>query len=103
MKTKILSTLLLLSLLAFALSACATSTCRRRDNWFAKSCVGTDVTYVPDATCEDTLKQCDAPHVQAFESYVACLESQKTCSLQGVSSCAQQYPGGVNLMCPKAG
>jgi hypothetical protein len=99
MNRKISSALLLTSIFAVSLSACSASICQRKDRWFARHCSGTDVTYAPDASCEETLKHCDDAHKQAADLYVMCLESQNQCTLQGVSSCAQQFPAGVNLMC----
>lgn len=93
-------TLLAATLLAPALlSACASSLCERRDNFMHNTCTGTNMTYSGDPMCEQKVAKCDAAHLSQFEGYVACLEQKKICSMEVLSSCAQKYPGGVNLVC----
>jgi hypothetical protein len=87
--------------IASFLSACSgPNACVRKDRWFQSRCAGTDVAYSPDPNCEFNLEHCDVGHVQQFNSYVSCIESQNVCSLDAINSCQQQFPGGVNLMCP---
>src|SRR5262249_51905172 len=100
MNTKIALAAAFASLLAFAASACSgPSACVRKEKWLASHCAGTDVAWSHDATCEDSIKRCDEAHMAQINGYVACLESQATCSLDTMNACQAQYPGGVNLVC----
>ncbi len=81
------------------LSACAASLCERRDNFMHSSCAGTNVTYGGDPMCENKIKKCSPAHLAQFEGYVACLEAKKVCSMEVLASCAERFPGGVNLVC----
>jgi hypothetical protein len=87
--------------LSLLVSACSgPNACVRKDRWFQSHCTGTDVAYSPDPNCEFNLDHCSAGQVQQFNSYVACIEQQNSCSLDTLNACQAQYPGGVNLMCP---
>ncbi|MEM1024269.1 MAG: hypothetical protein AAGD10_01505 [Myxococcota bacterium] len=86
-------------LLALLASACATDICARRDAFFARSCVGTDVSYTPDAMCRERIEHCSVEQREAFAAYVQCLETANRCSMEVVASCARRHPGGVNLSC----
>jgi hypothetical protein len=88
----------LLSMLA--LSACASNYCQRKESWLKNTCVGTDVTWSHDATCENALENCDEGHIAQANAYVACLEASNVCSLDVMAACQAKHPGGVNLQCP---
>ncbi len=81
------------------LSACAASLCERQDNFMHKTCAGTNMTYSGTPMCEQKVAKCDAAHLAQFEGYVTCLEQKKVCSMEVLTSCAEKYPGGVNLVC----
>lgn len=83
----------------FVLSACASSLCERRDTFMRSTCAGSNVTYGGDPMCERKVEKCDEAHLAQFRGYVECLEAQKVCSMEALASCAQKYPGGVNLVC----
>jgi hypothetical protein len=89
----------------FALLApgCATDLCGRRDAFFARTCVGTDVAYTPDAMCKERIEHCSPEQRAAFAAYVGCLEEANRCSMEVVASCARRHPGGVNLSCGSRG
>lgn len=91
--------LALLAAVAVEAACSGPSVCARKEKWLASHCAGTEVTWSHDATCEASLKHCDPPRLAQAEGYVACLESQNVCSLESMSSCQAQYPGGVNLVC----
>jgi hypothetical protein len=95
---KLLLSLALLS--TFALSACASNYCQRKEAWLSKNCVGGDVTWSPDATCEASLENCGEGHIAQANAYVSCLEASNVCSLDVMAACQAQHPGGVNLQCP---
>jgi hypothetical protein len=84
---------------ALLLQGCASSICERKENWMRNNCVGGNVTWSPDATCEANLKNCNQGQLRQAEGYVACLESQNVCSLDTMAHCQEQFPGGVNLVC----
>jgi hypothetical protein len=96
---KLIFALTLISM--FALSACAANFCERKEKWLASHCVGGDVTWSPDPTCEAALENCNEGQIAQANAYVACLEAQNVCSLDVMGACAQQHPGGVNLQCAK--
>ena len=81
------------------LSACAAGLCERRDSFMQKTCAGTDVTYHGDPMCENKIAQCSEGQLAQFRGYIECLESQKICSMDALSACAETWPGGVNLYC----
>jgi hypothetical protein len=86
-------------ILAAQLAACSPSLCARKDNWFKNHCAGTDVAYSSDPMCEKNLEHCDRAHLAQAQGYISCIESQNSCSLDGIAACGNQYPGGVNLVC----
>ncbi len=91
---------LFLSLLALGLtSACAASLCERKDKYLQTYCVGGDVTYHLDASCEAKVERCGPGQLAQLEGYVTCLEQKQMCSLDVMNDCAQRFPGGVNLSC----
>ena len=85
----------------FLLSACASNFCQRKEKWLSTHCIGGDVTWSHDATCEAALEDCDEGHIAQANAYVDCLEKQSVCSQDVIAACGAQYPGGVNLQCAK--
>lgn len=86
-------------LAAGLLTSCATGLCERRDNFMRTTCAGTDVTYQGDPMCESKIENCTEAQLAQFRGYIECLESQNICSMDTLGSCAEAWPGGVNLMC----
>jgi hypothetical protein len=102
MKMKKLLVPIFLALFAPTLiTSCKASLCERKDRWLERHCTSgaTDVTWSPDPTCEAKVETCNQAQLKQFEGYVRCLESSKECSLDVMSACGQQFPGGVNLFC----
>ena len=85
----------------FVLGACASSLCERRDDFLRNRCAGTSVTYTGDPLCEANIANCSDAQKAQFAGYVACLENQKICSLEALGTCAEKWPGGVNLTCSR--
>lgn len=100
MKARTVVTTLLLALMAaLYLTGCRASLCERKERWLERNCAGGDVTWSPDPTCEAKVETCNRAQLEQFKGYVSCLESSRECSLDVMSRCGQQYPGGVNLFC----
>lgn len=91
--------LLPLVTVALLLEGCASSLCERRDDFLRNRCTGTNVTYTGDPMCEANVAACSDVQTAQFAGYVACLERQTVCSLEALGRCAEQWPGGVNLVC----
>ncbi|MCA9551655.1 MAG: hypothetical protein KC933_16580 [Myxococcales bacterium] len=83
----------------FVLSACAAGLCERKDTFMRSTCSGTSMTYHGDPMCERKIAKCNEGQLAQFRGYVECLEAQNVCSMEALASCAEKWPGGVNLAC----
>jgi hypothetical protein len=86
-------------LLAVVLGGCSANLCQRKHNFMSSRCVGGDVTYSEDTSCESKIANCKEGQLAQMEGYVACLEGANQCSMDVMARCAESFPGGVNLYC----